>query len=71
MKHKQEVFIEVVERIFPGIQGMLLNGIKLTFCFLLQSVTAWRLCVCGFPQHQGSVVVCLGDLGRPRPLWDT
>lgn len=44
---------------------------SLTFCFSLQVVAAGRLGVCWLPEHQGGVVVRLGDFRGPWSLWDT
>lgn len=38
----------------------------LTVCLSLQGVAAGRLGVCWLPEHQGCVVVCLGNFRGPR-----
>ena len=44
---------------------------ELTFRLSLQGVAAGRLGVCWLPEHQGCVVVGLGDFRGSRSFWDT
>lgn len=43
----------------------------LTFCLFLQAVAAWGLGICRLPDHQGCVVVRLGNFRGPWTLGDS